>query len=158
MAVISDSFDTVLNKDEVEEAKAAQRCIVASLDHSKAVSIALVAEDGVERLEGSPVLRLPPKVLRLFADMLGNLAQGKSVAILPREMDLTTQEAALFLNVSRPYLIRLLEEGKIAFHKVGKHRRVLFKDIVAYKEARSAKSLDALAKLAEEAQELGLGY
>jgi excisionase family DNA binding protein len=145
------------SKEDLELAKAAQRCIVSSLDHSKAMHIAIV-EDGVERLSESPVLRLPPKVLRLFADVLGSLAQGKAIAVMPKELDVTTQEAAMFLNVSRPYLVRLLEEGKIPFHKVGTHRRIRFEDVVQYKENRQKISKDALQKLADQAQELGMGY
>ncbi|RJF99438.1 helix-turn-helix domain-containing protein [Noviherbaspirillum saxi] len=145
------------SKEDLELAKAAQRCIVSSLDHSKAINIAIV-EDGVERLSESPVLRLPPKVLRLFADVLGSLAQGKAIAVMPKELDVTTQEAAMFLNVSRPYLVRLLEEGKIPFHKVGTHRRIRFEDVVQYKEDRQKISKDALQKLADQAQELGMGY
>jgi excisionase family DNA binding protein len=145
------------SKEDLELAKAAQRCIVSALDHSHALSIAIV-EDGIERLEQSPLLRLPPKVLRLFADVLGSLAQGKAVAIMPKELDVTTQEAAMFLNVSRPYLVRLLEEGKIAYHKVGTHRRVRFEDVVRYKEDRQKVSQDALQKLADQAQELNMGY
>src|SRR5579872_4430600 len=108
----NDLLDTVLDEKEAELAKTAQRCIVAALDHSKAVNLALV-EDGVERLtDGTPLLRLPPKVLRLFANVLGTLSQGKPVAVLPQSMDLTTQQAAMLLNVSRPYLVGLLESGK----------------------------------------------
>lgn len=145
------------SKEDLELAKAAQRCIVSSLDHSKAIHIAIV-EDGVERLSEAPVLRLPPKVLRLFADVLGSLAQGKAIAVMPKELDVTTQEAAMFLNVSRPYLVRLLEEGKIPFHKVGTHRRIRFEDVVQYKEDRQKISKDALQKLTDQAQELGMGY
>jgi excisionase family DNA binding protein len=154
----NDLLDTVLDEKEAELAKTAQRCIVAALDHSQAVSLALV-EDGVERLaDGAPVLRLPPKVLRLFADMLGALSQGKPVAVLPQSMDLTTQQAAMLLNVSRPYLVGLLESGKIPFHKVGKHRRIRLDDAMKFKEEARKASLDALAALAEQAQELGMGY
>lgn len=145
------------SKEDVELAKAAQRCIISSLDHSKAVNIAII-EDGVERLSDSPVLRLPPKVLRLFADVLGSLAQGKAVVVMPKELDVTTQEAAMFLNVSRPYFVRLLEEGKIPFHKVGTHRRIRFEDVVQYKESRQKISQDALQTLADQAQEHGMGY
>lgn len=153
-----DLLDTVLDEKEAELAKAAQRCIVSALDHSKAVSIALVNDD-VERLpDGAPVLRLPPKVLRLFADMLGALSQGKPVAILPQELDVTTQQAAMFLNVSRPYLVKLLEEGKIPFHKVGKHRRIRFDAVMKFKNDQRENSLTALQKLSEQAQELDMGY
>lgn len=157
MASVLDREMVLDSKEDVELAKAAQRCIVSALDHSRALSIAIV-EDGVERLDQSPLLRLPPKVLRLLADMLGSLAQGKAVAIVPKELDITTQEAAMYLNVSRPYLVRLLEEGKIAYHKVGTHRRIRFADVVQYKEDRQKTSQDALQKLADQAQELNMGY
>ena len=145
------------SKAELELAKAAQRCIVSALDHSKAINIALV-EEGVERMDGAPLLKLPPKVLRLFADLLGSLAQGKAVAIMPKELDITTQEAAMFLNVSRPYFVGLLESGKIKFHKVGSHRRVRFEDVVRYKEERQRMSEEALQRLADQAQVLDMGY
>ena len=154
MSVVLDRLDS---KEEVELAKAAQRCIVSALDHSRAVNIAIV-EDGIEKIEDSPLLRLPPKVLRLIADLLGSLAQGKAVAIVPKDHDVTTQEAAMFLNVSRPYLVRLLESKKIAFHKVGTHRRIRFEDLIQYKEERKRVSGDAIQQLVDQAQELGLGY
>jgi excisionase family DNA binding protein len=77
---------------------------------------------------------------------------------MPKELDVTTQEAAMFLNVSRPFLVRLLEEGKIRYHKVGTHRRIRFEDVVEYKENRRKISQDALQKLTDQAQELGMGY
>lgn len=146
-----------LDKEGVELAKAAQRCIISALDHSHAVNIAIV-DDGVTRIEDSPILKLPPKVLRLFADLLGSLAQGKAVTIMPKDIDVTTQEAAMFLNVSRPYLVRLLDEGKIPFHKVGTHRRIRFEDVVAYKDARQGLAQSALQELVDQAQELDMGY
>ena len=109
-------------------------------------------------MDGAPLLKLPPKVLRLFADLLGSLAQGKAVAIMPKELDITTQEAAMFLNVSRPYFVGLLESGKIKFHKVGTHRRVRFEDVVRYKEERQRMSEEALQRLADQAQVLDMGY
>jgi excisionase family DNA binding protein len=157
MSPVLDREMVLDSKEDVELAKAAQRCIVSALDNSGAISIALV-EDGVERSGEAPLLRLPPKVLRLFADVLGSLAQGKAVAIMPKELDVTTQEAAMFLNVSRPYFVRLLEEGKIAYHKVGTHRRVRFADVLQYKEDRQKISQEALQKLADQAQELNMGY
>jgi len=154
MSNVTDRLDS---KEDIELAKAAQRCIVSALDHSRAVNIAVV-EDGVERSDGAPLLKLPPKVLRLFADLLGSLAQGKAVAIMPRELDVTTQEAAMFLNVSRPYLVRLLDEGKIPHHKVGTHRRIRFEDVIQYKDERRKRSQDALQELVDQAQGLGIGY
>jgi excisionase family DNA binding protein len=154
---MSDVIDRLDSREDVELAKAAQRCIVSALDHSHAVNIAIL-EDGVERLEDSPILKLPPKVLRLFADMLGSLAQGHAVAIVPKEMYVSTQEAAMFLNVSRPHLVKMLDEGKLPYHKVGTHRRIKFEDVVAYKEERRKMSQTALQELVDQAQELDMGY
>lgn len=64
----------------------------------------------------------------------------------------------MFLNVSRPYFVRLLEEEKIPFHKVGTHRRVRFEDVVKYKDERRTASQEAIQQLMDQAQELGLGY
>lgn len=153
----SDVIDRLVSKEDVELAKAAQRCIVSALDHSHAVNIAIL-EDGAQELDDAPILKLPPKVLRLFADMLGSLAQGHAVAIMPKEMVISTQEAAMFLNVSRPYLVRMLDDGKIPHHKVGTHRRIKFEDVVAYKDERHKVSQAALQELVDQAQELDLGY
>jgi excisionase family DNA binding protein len=151
------ALDRLDSREEVELAKAAQRCIVSALDHSHAVNIALVGE-GMETLDDSPLLRLPPKVLRLIADLLGALAQGKAVTIMPKELDVTTQEAARFLNVSRPYVIGLLKANKMPYHKVGTHRRIRFEDLVRYKEDRKIASDNAIQALIDQAQELELGY
>lgn len=154
---MSDVIDRLESKEDVELAKAAQRCIVSALDHSRAVNIAIL-EEGVERIQDSPILKLPPKVLRLFADMLGSLAQGNAVAIMPKELYVSTQEAAMFLNVSRPYLIKMLDEKKIPYHKVGTHRRIKFEDVVTYRDNRKKSSHAALQELVDQAQELDMGY
>ncbi len=78
--------------------------------------------------------------------------------VVPVHAELTTQEAADLLNVSRPYLVRLLEEGALPFHKTGKHRRVRFRDVMKYKQQGDKTSVDAMAELAAQAQELGMGY
>ncbi len=84
-------------------------------------------------------------------NILGELAAGNAVQIVPVHAELTTQEAANILNVSRPYMVKLLEEGKLPHHKTGRHRRVLFSDLMEYKKKRDADSLSAM-------KELGLGY
>lgn len=101
---------------------------------------------------------LPPVIVEFLFKTLVHIADGNAVTIVPIHAELTTQEAANLLNVSRPYLIQLLEKGKIKFHKTGRHRRILFADILKYKEESKVKSRKAREELTREAQDLDLGY
>jgi len=103
-------------------------------------------------------IELPTTALRLLADVLAEMADGNAVQVVPVHAELTTQEAADLLNVSRPHLVKLLEDGKIPFHRTGKHRRVRLADLMQYKQARMRVSEAAMAELALQAQELGMGY
>jgi len=84
------------------------------------------------------------------------MASGNAVRLIPHHAELTTQEAAELLNVSRPYVVRLLDDGRMPFHKVGTHRRVLFKDVMAYKAEHGRARRAALKELSRLDQELGL--
>ena len=110
------------------------------------------------QLEDGRVLTLPVAAARLLEHLLTEMAHGNAVTLIPVHAELTTQEAADYLNVSRPYLIRLLEENAIRFHKVGTHRRVRFQDLKAYKEQIDAKREKVMSEFVAEAQELDLGY
>lgn len=110
------------------------------------------------QLEDGKVLRLPKAAADLLRHILNEMAIGNAVTIIPIHAELTTQEAADLLNVSRPFLVRLLEEGKIKHHKVGTHRRIKFKELEAYRLGAEAERKAAMEELAAEAQELGFGY
>jgi excisionase family DNA binding protein len=99
---------------------------------------------------------VPPSVRALLTRLVHELAQGKVVAVIPFDTELTTQEAADMLNVSRPYLIKLLERGDIPYRSVGLHRRVRMDDLLRYDEEHHRRMRAAIEEMAREAQELGI--
>lgn len=111
--------------------------------------VKLVTNDGEE-------ITLPKSVNYVLSYLVHLMASGKAVSIVPYSKELTTQEAADLLNVSRPYLIKLLEQGEIPYIMVGTHRRVPFEELMKYKEQRDAKRSEGLQKLIELTEEAGL--
>lgn len=101
-------------------------------------------------------LKLPAMALRMLAETMVHLARGNAVTIAPVHMELTTQQAADILGVSRPYLVKLLEEGKIPFRRPHHHRRVRLQELLEFKEREDTLRLQALDELTELTEELGL--
>lgn len=112
----------------------------------------------VDQHQQSHVIELPTAALRMLLNILTELSEGNAVKIVPIHAELTTQEAADLLNVSRPHVVKLLEQGHIKFHKVGKHRRVLYTDVLAYQQQQKQISIEAMSELMSQAQALGMGY
>ena len=111
------------------------------------------------RVEGEGVdVELPAGAVKLLVRLLSEMAAGNAVTIVPVHAELTTQKAADLLGVSRPFLIQRLEEGVIPFRKVGTHRRVLFRDVLAYKEHIDQSRKETLDRLAELGQEIDPDY
>lgn len=106
----------------------------------------------------APEVILPTAALQLLVDILAQMADGNAVTVVPLHAELTTQEAAELLNVSRPFLVSLLEERKLPYRKVGSHRRIQMRDLLAYKRKDESARDQLLDELAKEAQNLGLGY
>lgn len=122
-----------------------------------------VADAGLELLRSGARLQLvgqdksldlPPSVVTLLKRIFTEMAQGKAVDIVALETELTTQQAADVLNVSRPFVIKLLDEGELSHRLVGRHRRVLLKDVLAHKEKMQRKSRKAMDELAQLSQEM----
>lgn len=107
---------------------------------------------------GGETLRLPKSVGDLLYHLLTEMGRGNAVTIFPVHAELTTQEAADYLSVSRPYLIRLLEEGRLKFSMVGTHRRVKLSDLTEYRRKAEEERRRVMEELAAQAQELGMGY
>lgn len=103
-------------------------------------------------------LKIPAIAYHMLEMILGELAKGHAVALSPVDREITTQQAADLLNVSRPHLIKLLESGRIPFRKIGSHRRVRVADVLEFKTRMDAEAERAFAELVEQAQELGMGY
>lgn len=101
-------------------------------------------------------IELPGSVFQILRQVVYYMMQGRAISIVPLSKELTTQEAADILNVSRPYLVKLLEQGDIPFIKVGTHRRIRISDLMDYKRQRDASRRKGLVELTQMSQDLGL--
>lgn len=108
--------------------------------------------------ETGEFITIPKKALSLLSTIVQNMAEGNTISIVSSNPEISTQQAADMLNVSRPHLIKLLETKKIPFKKVGTHRRILLKDILEYNQRQAKERENQLELLAKQAQDLNLGY
>jgi len=99
---------------------------------------------------------IPAAAVRVFAEVLAKMAEGRAVTLVPLHAELSTQQAAELLGVSRPYFIKLLEQGKMPFRKVGEQRRVLYQDLLRYMEAYQEAAHTALDEMTAQSQNMGL--
>jgi excisionase family DNA binding protein len=103
-------------------------------------------------------IELPAGAVTLLLDILEAMASGQGVTLIPEDAELTTVQAADILHVSRPFLIKLLDEGKIPYRRVGKHRRIRMEDVMNYKRAIDQQRESVLDQLVANAQEQDMGY
>lgn len=133
--------------EESELARESSRLLAACIGRGKTARLRVIDSDGE--------IEVPVQALRMLVDILNNMAAGNAVSLVPIHAELTTQQTADFLNVSRPHVVGLLERGELPHHKVGTHRRVYFRDLMTYKSAQLANSKARLTELAQQAQEQG---
>jgi excisionase family DNA binding protein len=142
-----------MSKQDREMAALAQRCLMESLDRSRAAAITLTTDTGEH-----PSIAVPPAALKLIGQLLGAMSEGRAVTLIPSKQEFSTVEAANFLNVSRPFVIKEIEAGRLPHRKVGTHRRIAFEDLLAYAQQMRARQQAALERMADNARELGLDY
>ena len=133
-------------------AKESGQRLAAHLEHANELRLEVKAGTTSEEL------LLPPSALRLLVRVLAEMGQGNAVTLTPIRAELTTQQAADLLSVSRPHLVKLLDEGAIPSRKVGTHRRVQLQDLLTYKREVQAQRHAALDELQALSQDLDMGY
>ncbi len=138
--------------EEAEFAKVSSRTLSQYADAER-VQLSIKGSNN-ERDE----LVLPGSVVQILLEVLSEMSRGNAISLMPIHAELSTQEAANILNVSRPFLVKLLDEGKVEHRKVGSHRRILAKDLMEYKQSIDSKRHKTLDELTALSQELGMGY
>jgi excisionase family DNA binding protein len=151
MSALGHQRPPVLPTDqEAALARVSSRTLAACIGHGPSARLRVV--------DGNDEIEVPVAALRMLVDILANMAEGNAISIVPIHAELTTQQAADFLGVSRPHVVALIERGELAHHKAGTHRRIYFKDVLAYRERRLSHGKAALDALTEQAQKLDMGY
>lgn len=137
-------------KSEQKIAHASYATLAAALNRIQAGDTEIELEETNDRIT------LPYKALKLLGDVLKAMSEGRPISIVPLATEVTTQKAAEILGCSRPHLVKLLEDGKIAFVKVGKHRRIRFEDVMRYKEKMKQEQKQHLIDMMRADEEEGL--
>ena len=137
-------------KEEQRSAIQSYATLTAALSHITS------EETEIEIEETQDKIKIPFRALKLLGDILKAMSEGKPISIVPVATEVTTQKAAEILGCSRPHLVKLLEEGIIPFTKVGKHRRIMFDDMVQYKQEMKEEQKKLLIEIMNTDEETGL--
>jgi excisionase family DNA binding protein len=149
-------YTSTPSQDQQALALSSSHALTAALESAQPQQYILTIQKGDQ--EETAEVELPEKAVALLAEILDLMARGNAATLIPVHAEMTTQEAADFLHVSRPFLVGILETGQIPFRKVGTRRRVRFQDVLTYKQSIDAQREQALDALTAQAQELGMGY
>lgn len=155
MAALAIKLDDVVEPtaEEIDAAREAARQLVR-VNKSKPVRFTVDRAEG-EDAAPQPIC-VPANIFRIFVNMLVEMGNGNAVAVVPVTADLTTQQAADLLNVSRPHLIKLLQQEKLPFKMVGTHRKLRAQDVLSYKDKIDFERRAALSRMVQLDEELGL--
>lgn len=138
------------SKAEQMLAQKSYASLISTLDLLKSDLVEIEIEETGEKI------KIPIRALSLLGKILKAMSQGKPISIVPIATEVTTQSAAEILSCSRPHLVKLLEEGKIPYSKVGKHRRIMFEDVLKYKQQMKEAQKQHLIEIMNADEELGL--
>jgi excisionase family DNA binding protein len=148
MVVLDEPF--VPSEKDIEKAKAFSRTLAREIAPESRIIL--------QREGDGEAIEIPRAVFNVLMKVLSVMSEGKPFTLMPMDEELTTQQAADILNVSRPYLNKVLDLGDIHHRKVGRNRRIKFSDLLEYKKQQEVRSKNVLQELADEAQELNMGY
>lgn len=137
-------------KDEQRAARESYKALAFSIEQLRSENPEIEIEETEEKI------RIPISALKFLATILKEISRGNPISIVPIATEITTQAAAEFLGCSRPHLVRLLEEGKIPFTKVGKHRRIKYEDIIKFKQEMKSMQRKKIQELMQLDEESGL--
>ena len=149
-ATLLESSPSSLSQEEAKTAQNSSTILSRHLNAGENLKLQIVEADSEE------IIELPASAVALLLGILRMMARGIGIAPTPLHSELTTSQAADMLNVSRPYLIKLLDAGDIPHHKVGRHRRIRMEDLMTYKQKFRQEREAFLDRLVAESQELGL--
>jgi excisionase family DNA binding protein len=137
-------------KSEQKAAIDSYNAIAAAIEHISSEQTEIEIEETKEKI------KIPSRALKLLGDILKAMSEGKPISIVPIATEVTTQKAAEILGCSRPHLVKLLEEGKIEFTKVGKHRRLKFEDVFTYRQKMKEEQKKHIIDIMNFDEEIGL--
>lgn len=138
------------SKEERRLALKSYSSLISTIDQLKTDQVEIEIEETSEKI------KLPVKALNFLSEILKAMSQGKPISIVPLATEVTTQSAAEILGCSRPHLVKLLEEGKIEYTKVGKHRRIKYEDVINYKRKMKEEQKKHLIEMMHADEDLGL--